>query len=361
MRVPSFDLRAQMAEALSAASGELGPVPGLEVDVEVEPASYAHVFRYVSTTAWALDPHVLGTLKEIITARISGERLTDAEIEARIGAPIEARREAAARRRTAPVRRSGGAVALMSLYGLIAPRASMVESVSGPSGTGLDAFGRQFQTALDDPEVSSIVIDVNSPGGSVDMVPETAALIRRGREQKPVYAVANTNAGSAAYWLASQASRFNATPSGMVGSIGVYSPHTDISEAEAMKGRKTTLVSAGKYKTEGNPFGPLSEEAMAFRQSMVDGYYDWFLNDVAEGRDVKVADVRQGFGEGRYLPAQDALKGGMIDRLATLEETISEAMGGGVPSGPATGPSGEAPTLTSAEPVGPDELYIIDL
>ena len=127
-------------------------------------------------------------------------------------------------------------------------------------------------------------MNVDSPGGLIDLVPETAALIRTVRETKPVIAVANTYAASAAYWLASQASDLVVTPSGEVGSIGVYMPHLDVSGWEEQQGVKTTLISAGKYKTERSPFEPLSDEAAAAMQDTVDKYYGMFTYGVAVGR-----------------------------------------------------------------------------
>lgn len=359
MDVSRFDLRGELSRATSPP----GRVVSLDTTNEPDPFSielpegmrYEHIFRYVATAAWALQPEVLAALKTIVRNRMLGVRLTDDEIEVAIGAPVSQRKAEAAARRGNAVRRHG-AVGLMSLYGIVAPRASMVNNLSGPSGTGLDAFSKQFRALLDDPEVTSIVIDVNSPGGSADMVPETAALIRAGRDRKPVYAVANTDIGSAAYWLASQASEVSATPSGFVGSIGVYVAHQDISAMQEMEGVKTTLISAGKYKTEFNPFEALGEEARASVQEMVDGYYDWFVNDVARGRVVDAKTVRSGFGEGRMVSAKAALAEGMIDRIETLEQTVERAMNGGrAPSSSSTSATSSADdvTVTAAEPDGP--------
>jgi ClpP class serine protease len=93
------------------------------------------------------------------------------------------------------------------------------------------------------------------------------------------------------------------------------------------EGVKVTLISAGKHKVEGNPFEPLSEEAMAFKQARVDEAYAQFVRDVARGRGVSVADVRGGYGEGRALTAKDAKAAGLIDRIATMEDTIGRLVG----------------------------------
>ena len=95
-----------------------------------------------------------------------------------------------------------------------------------------------------------------------------------------------------------------------------------------MKGVKVNLISAGKYKTEGNPFEPLSEEAREQIQKRVDEYYDMFVAAVARNRSVSRSDVRGGFGQGRMVGAKEAVASGMADRVATLDETISRLASG---------------------------------
>jgi ClpP class serine protease len=112
------------------------------------------------------------------------------------------------------------------------------------------------------------------------------------------------------------------TPGGEVGSIGVYGVHKDVSVAAEKQGMKVTFISAGPYKVEGNPFEPLSAEAQAYGQTLVDATYDTFIADVARGRGVKAAVVRGGYGQGRVVLAKDAVKEGMADRVATMDETL---------------------------------------
>jgi signal peptide peptidase SppA len=140
--------------------------------------------------------------------------------------------------------------------------------------------------------------------------------------------VANTLAASAAYWLASAASELVVTPSGEVGSIGVFAIHEDYSAALDRVGVKVSLISAGKYKTEGNPFEPLGEEAQAAVQGTVNDYYDMFIRAVARGRGVSQADVIAGFGEGRVVMAEQAVRLGMADRVATIDEVIGGLQAG---------------------------------
>jgi HK97 family phage major capsid protein len=113
-----------------------------------------------------------------------------------------------------------------------------------------------------------------------------------------------------------------ATPSAMVGNIGVIGVHNDQTEADAKAGLKRTVISAGKYKAEG--VGPLTDEARGAMQSMVDQMYAMFVADVAAGRGTTATAVRNGYGEGRVLFPADALKAGLIDRIATLDDVVAE-------------------------------------
>lgn len=271
---------------------------------------YPQVVRAVANSPWAILPEKLATIRELIAYRAEGHRFTDEEIQARIGA-------APPQQQTV----TQGAVAILPLFGVMAPRASLMTDISG--GTSVEAFSAMFAQAVADQQVDAILIHIDSPGGMTDLVPELAAQIRESRGSKPIVAIANTDAASAAYWVAAQADELVVTPSGMVGSIGVFAAHDDISAMQEKLGVKTTLISAGKFKVEMSPFEPLSDEARAAIQDRVDAFYGMFVADVAKGRGVTEAAVRGGFGEGRVVTAEAALKARMVDRVDTFDSTLA--------------------------------------
>lgn len=271
---------------------------------------YPHVLRAFAESPWAIVPERLEAIREMLAVRASGGVFTEEEIRLRIGA-----------RTPAPRGRARGSVAVIPLYGVLAPRADMFTQVSG--GTSLQGFQAALREAASDASVDAILLDVDSPGGSTDQVAETAELVRAVGKQKPVWAVANTDANSAAYWIASQATRFSVTPSGTVGSIGVFAAHQDVSARDEKDGVKTTLVSAGKFKVEHSPFEPLTDEAREAIQGRVNEFYGMFVKDVARGRRVSVDAVRQGFGEGRVQTAKQAVEQGMVDAVETLDEALA--------------------------------------
>jgi capsid assembly protease len=225
-----------------------------------------------------------------------------------------------------------GAVAVICLTGLITPRGSILSLLFGGRRGGLTRFREEFNEALDDPSIGAIVLDIDSPGGQVSLVTECAAEIRAARGQKPIIAIANTLCASAAYWIAAQADKVVATPSGRVGSIGVVAIHLDWSSANQQMGVVPTYVTAGKYKAERNEDAPLSENAEAAMQGEVDEIYARFLADVAAGRKTTAGTVEEGYGEGRVLLAAPALKAGLIDQIATIEEVVGGLLGGDQPA-----------------------------
>ena len=270
-------------------------------------------------TPWALMPERLNAVAAVL-ARWSQDAPASADVLASIDADKVTRE---ARRQTATAV-SGGGIAVLPLYGVVTQRGNMVDDVSGPGSVSTQKFAAALRQALADDSVSQILIDIDSPGGSVYGVAELADEIVTARAQKPIIAIANSLAASAAYWIGCSASEFYVTPGGEVGSIGVWQAHFDYSQALATDGVKPTLISAGKYKVEGNPYAPLDAEAHAFMQSRVDDYYLAFCKGVAHGRGLPIAQVRNGMGQGRVLGAIEALANSMVDGIATFDEAVAK-------------------------------------
>ena len=269
------------------------------------------------STPWALMPERLNAVSAVM-ARWSSHVPARTEVLAGIDTDKLARE---ARRQTANSV-SGGGIAVLPLYGVITQRGNMIEDVSGPGSVSTQKFAAALRQALADESVSQILIDIDSPGGSVYGVAELADEIVAARAQKPIIAIANSLAASAAYWIGCSASEFYVTPGGEVGSIGVWQAHFDYSQALAAEGVTPTLISAGTYKVESNPYAPLEPEAQAFMQSRVDDYFLAFSKAVAKGRGVPIAQVRNGMGQGRVLGADAALEQKMVDGIVTLDEAI---------------------------------------
>ena len=262
---------------------------------------------------WAMDEAKFHAMLAFLDEREGGMRFSAEEIRARVGEPNH--------RTTVP---QGSGVAVLPVFGLISHRAHMVQDISGPGGTSTELLGRDFDTAMQDPKVGTIVLDVSSPGGNVYGVQELADKIYAARGKKPVIAVANALAASAAYWIASAAEELVVSPSGEVGSIGVFAVHTDTSRRDANAGVQRTVLKAGRYKAEG-VYTPLTQDAATYAQEQLNEYLQAFGSAVARNRRVSLETaLGPDFGEGRTVTAKMAVARKMADRVATLEQVLQE-------------------------------------
>jgi signal peptide peptidase SppA len=298
---------------------------------------YERIIAEFYGRAWALPEDLLLRMHQLLSIQASGVKWSEEEIRERI-ADANARsgfqlREHAGVNLLAGSERRGGPnsggkfVAVIPIVGIISHRMSMVSEISGSGGTSIQKVQGQLREALRAEDISAIVLDVDSPGGSVDGVMELASEIYNARKQKPITAVCNSMACSAAYWLASAAGEVVITPSGQCGSIGVYMLHQDESKALEKDGIKITIIKAGKYKTEGSPSEPLSQEAYDAFLDKVNDYYGMFVKAVAQHRGVSQTAVRNGYGQGRSLLANDAVKQNLADRVGTLDDILGKTVG----------------------------------
>ena len=218
-----------------------------------------------------------------------------------------------------------GRMVRVKIVGPITKRDSFWAMLFG--GASVEGISTTLRELAADDSVGGVLLDIDSPGGTADGLSELAGEVRKLAQSKRVTALANGMMASAAYWIGSQADEIVATPDALVGSVGVFVVHDDISGRLEMMGVKPTYVFAGKYKTEFNSDEPLTDEARSHLQEIVDETYDLFVADVAQGRKVTAAQVRSEYGEGRLLTASAARAAGLIDRVAGVDETIRRLIG----------------------------------
>lgn len=235
------------------------------------------------------------------------------------------------------------AVDLSALYRLVSTTAASKQSTLGRSinkvavipvqglltngdqswwGTSYKFISEAAEQAAADKSVKRIVLAVDSPGGDVVGLPEAATVLSQVAKVKPVTAMVDGTAASAAYWLASQAHDITLTPSGEVGSVGVRMMHVDISQMLANDGIKVTEIFSGDHKTAFSPYKPLSEETIARAQNELGMIHNGFLQAVTAGRGNRVsADMRRSrFGEGRLFKAGEAARGGLVDNVQAARD-----------------------------------------
>lgn len=277
--------------------------------------NYAHIAAKIRESVWLTTPETLDVILSIANKRLNGEQFSDEYLE-----------EIMLRSRSNHVDEESelqvvNGVGILPIMGPIFGKANLMTQMSG--ATSLETTQAQFREMVKDESIHTILLNIDSGGGTSDLVQEFGDEIFNARNEKPIVSIANTGAGSAAYWLASQAEKTFVTPSGSVGSIGAFTVHEDQSVADANEGVKYSFISAGRYKVEGNPHEPLSDEGRQFRQERIDELYGDFVGAVARGRGVSVDRVKESYGGGRMLSSRRALEAGLVDNITSYDQLVS--------------------------------------
>jgi signal peptide peptidase SppA len=266
-----------------------------------------NILRAVSAHPWAIHRPKLDQIREFLNFRAQGGILTAEEIAANTAAaraPRESNRRAA--------------VAVLPLFGTLTLRTVPMSDV----GTPVLAASRAFDALMADDTIDTILLEFDTPGGTVDGIPEFADKVYEARSKKKIVAIANTMAASAGYWIYTAAEERIISPSAVVGSVGVYMCHLDFSKQNEMIGVSPSYISYGEHKVEGNYDAPLSESARAYFQAEVDKVGETFVKAVGRNMGVTPDTVRKTFGGGHVFQAKDAVDRGMADRVASFDETL---------------------------------------
>jgi len=262
------------------------------------------------TSAWAIVPDQLREIQAIYAAHLRGDKIDIDAIEARLGRPL------ANEQQDYQIRQGG--VAVLTLDGIMAPKANLFTRISGGVSTQLATL--QIESAMADPRVIALVLAIDSPGGSVFGTPELAASVFDMAKIKPIVTVTEATLASAAYWAGSAANAIYASgPTVQIGSIGVVATHNYNPSAER---GVTTEITAGKYKRITS--GALSEEGKAYMQDQVDHLYSVFVDAVATQRGTTANAVLEHMADGKVFIGQQALDRGLIDGFATVDSMVEQ-------------------------------------
>lgn len=210
-------------------------------------------------------------------------------------------------------------VAIISAEGPMFKKANLLTEMSG--ATSYEILRRDFQAALDSPDVHSILLNIDSPGGEAAGTGELAQAIYEARGKKPIVAYAADLAASAGYWLASAADKIVIGASAQLGSIGVRAAMTDTSARDAARGVKSIefVSSQSPYKAADIK----TEDGRARVQSRIDALAQVFIEAVAQNRGVSVAHVLDSFGKGDVFVGKAAIAAGMADEFGTFEGVLA--------------------------------------
>lgn len=261
---------------------------------------------------WAIVPEKLHELQQIYATHLRGEKIDVAAVEARIGRPLSSDQQ--------EYSVHPGGVAVLELEGVIAPKANLFMRISG--GISTQMAQRQIEGAMHDSRVRSILMVLDSGGGSIFGPPEFGGFLHEAAQEKPIITVSPGMLASAAYWIGSSTNAVYVTgPTVHVGSIGVVATHDFTPRRDA---GATTEVTAGRYKRIASDTAPLTEEGRAYLQERVDHLYSVFVDTVAANRGVTSEEVLEHMADGRVFVGQQALDAGLVDGVSTVDALIEQ-------------------------------------
>lgn len=263
--------------------------------------------RLAASLIWAVTPEYLD-----IIADIAAGDTDPMAVATQLGRPLQAAR-------TVTVR---DGVAIIPVHSVIFRRAGMFDAVSG-NVASVQTIATDFMAALNDPAVSSIVLDIDSPGGEVNGISELAHIIHRARGVKPVKAYVGNMAGSAGYWLAAACGEVIGYKTATLGSIGV------MAMANISKDPTQRRFISSQSPNKNAPADTARGERLI--QDEIDKTAQIFIEDVAMFRGVDTSMVTDQFGGGAMVMAAEAVAAGMADRLGTFEDLVKELQQGGTP------------------------------
>lgn len=273
-------------------------------DIKEGRVSELRAFTAACSSPWAILPPSLQQILEISCR----EHLPDFEA-------VAAKRARRVDGTDTMMIREGG-VAILPVIGPVFRYANLFTEFSG--GATISTLARDFNAALVDPNVSAILLNIDSPGGEVAGIGEFAQMVFEGRKKKPIYAYVDSLGASAAYWIASAAEEIVADNSAMIGSIGVVAA---VPNPATKSVREIEFVSSQSPKKRPNP---MTESGKSQIQGLVDDLADVFVSTVARNRGVRVQTVLEKFGQGDVLVGSRAVKAGLADRLGSFESLVAE-------------------------------------
>lgn len=243
-----------------------------------------------------------------------------------------------------------GAIVVIPVFGAIVQHPSWLTYYG--LATSTDQLRAEIAAAQADPNISGVLLRINSGGGSVNGLVALGAFLRSLRGVFPVWGHADSYALSAAQWVLAACGKSFASPLGCVGSIGVVYEHRSVAKADEMSGVERTLVRFPERKAEAWDGAPLDAEARARIEGMATLAYNAFVADVAKGRGVSVKVVQsEAWGRGAILDAAEGARVGLVDGVQSFDETLAQ-LAKAVRSGKALAGARAAEDPVEEEPEG---------
>jgi capsid assembly protease len=266
-----------------------------------------------------------------------------AEVWSRVAGSVRA---ALATSETAPRYRRSGGSAIIPVKGILINGGSLLGDWGA---TSYDALACELRAAAADPQITRIVLDIDSPGGMVAGLEKCEEAIAEARTRKPLAASVDSCAASAAYWIASQSDEIVIAARAEVGSIGIVAVHSDIGRMLDDAGVTISLIHAGSHKVDGHPYGPLPSPVRADFQKEVDELRIEFARAVAAGRPGRLSTAAALATEARMYRGEKAVAAGLADRVGSLDSILAGPARRGEPALPARPARQHEETASSLE------------
>ena len=210
-------------------------------------------------------------------------------------------------------------IAILSLHG------PLMKPWSKYGGTSTVFVRQKLRQISGDPSVRGIMLHIDSPGGTVSGTHDLAEEVQRASTKKPVFAHIDDLGASAAYWVASQASRVTANATALVGSIGTYSVVYDQSKQAELMGIKVHVISTGDFKGAGITGSEITEDMLLEMQARVNDLNSFFLKGVMNGRNMAKEDLDK-VADGRVFIANEARSQNLIDKVTSFDKAYEDAL-----------------------------------
>lgn len=260
------------------------------------------IWNRIAGEPWAITETALQTILEI-AAR---ENESPQAVAAKLGRNLQ---------NTYSVTERDG-VAIIPVTGPLFRYANLFTMISGASSYELIA--RDFTTALENPQIKAIILDIDSPGGEVNGVSELSNMVYAARDKKPVVAYASGDAASGAYWIASAADEIVVSETSALGSIGVVGMY------QGKSAKSADAVEIVSSQSPHKRLDPTSDEGRNRLQARIDSMADVFIGTIARNRDVSAENVQNHYGGGDVMIGAKAVSAGLADRVGSLEGLIAE-------------------------------------
>jgi len=270
-----------------------------------------HIISKVTRQPWVITAEKHRAIMDVLDARIAGD------FKAMGYADDDGPEDDGDRDQYREFQTATGTIAVIPVHGILGKHLSSMEMACG--GCSLDTLQSQLKTALASPRISKVLLDVNSPGGTVTGTPETARLIAAVNAVKPVWAFTDADCCSGAMWLASQCARVYSTESAEMGSVGVRMVLLDYTRQLEEEGVKINAISSGKYKLMGASFKPLADDEREMLQAESDRIHAQFQEAVNAVRPVGNQHL-----QGQIYRGEEAAGIGLTDGVAEdIDEVLS--------------------------------------